>query len=224
MTSTACALACPCCGHEASAFLPFGRIPRTNAQCPDCGALERHRLLALLFDRRPSLLAGARTVLHVAPERPLTRRLARPGAVYVTCDLMAPGVSVRLDLTRLPFADRTFDAVLCNHVLEHVPDDRRAMAELRRVLRPSGWAILQSPVDSRLERTLEDPTVTDPAERERLFGQKDHVRQYGRDYAARLQDAGFALELIPFGVLADAMDTRRHALLPEHVHLCRSAA
>jgi len=220
----ACTLVCPCCGHEASAFLPFGRIPRANALCPVCGALERHRLLALLFERRPSLLAGARSVLHVAPERPLTWRLARPGVVYVTCDLMAPSVSVRLDLTRLPFADRTFDAVLCNHVLEHVPDDRRALAELRRVLRPSGWAILQSPVDHRLEHTLEDPTVTDPAERERLFGQKDHVRQYGRDYAARLREAGFVVERVPFGAVADEMQSRRHALLPEHVHLCRSAA
>jgi len=219
-----CTLACPCCGHEDAAFLPFGRIPRTNAQCPNCGALERHRLLALLFERRPSLLAGIRSVLHVAPERPLRWRLARPGVVYVTGDLMAPEVSVRLDLTRLPFADGTFDAVLCNHVLEHVPDDRRAMAELRRVLRPSGWAILQSPVDNRLERTLEDPTVTDPAERERLFGQKDHVRQYGRDYATRLRDAGFAVEQIRFDAIADATLARRHALLPEAVHLCRSAA
>jgi SAM-dependent methyltransferase len=217
-------LLCSCCGHEADAFLPFGRIRRENARCPACGALERHRLLALLFDRRPALLAGVRSILHLAPEPPLTRRLARPGVVYVKADLMASGVSVHLDLTRLPFADRTFDGVLCNHVLEHVPDDRRALAELRRILQPGGWAILQSPVDHRLERTLEDPAVTDPAERERLYGQRDHVRQYGRDYGARLREAGFLVDLVPFGALADEERSRRHALLPEHVHLCRSAA
>lgn len=184
---------CPCCGSRVRHFLPFGVIPRPEAQCPICGSLERHRLIYLylrkctdLFDGRP------KSVLHIAPEPIIGRLFRSVGFInYVSADLAPGEVTLRLDVTRIPFCDDSFDVIYCSHVLEHVPDDRMAMKEFRRVLKPSGWAILQVPITSAT--TFEDTTVTSPTERERLFGQQDHVRRYGLDYRERLEDAGFAV-------------------------------
>jgi 2-polyprenyl-3-methyl-5-hydroxy-6-metoxy-1,4-benzoquinol methylase len=212
---------CPCCGGRFAAFAPFGVVPRPNAQCPGCGALERHRLLSRYLRERTPLFARPHRVLHVAAE-PALSRLVRvaPGVRYVTADLAADA-DVRLDLTRLPFADATFDAVICNHVLEHVPDDKAAMAELRRVLAPDGWAILQVPLDDERAETFEDPGVRDPVARERLFGRHDHVRVYGRDYSERLEAAGFRVVVDPYVRSLPADEVARHGLRDdEHVHLC----
>jgi SAM-dependent methyltransferase len=133
-------------------------------------------------------------MLHVAPEPCLAPRLSAIEELdYVSGDLEPGPRQLHLDVTALPFEDRHFDAIICSHVLEHVPDDRRALAELRRVLRPDGWAVLLVPI--LRERTIEDPTETDPAERLRRFGQRDHVRVYGRDFYERLRDAGFAVTI-----------------------------
>ena len=105
----------------------------------------------------------------------------------------------RVDLTRIPHANASFDSVLCCHVIEHIPDDRRAMRELRRVLAPGGFGILQTPVQS-MDRTVEDPSVTDPAERRRRFGQPDHVRVYGRDFHDRLRETGFRVHRIRWSI------------------------
>lgn len=188
---------CPCCRTDAPAFLPFGiGIERPNARCPRCGSLERHRLLWLFLQRRPALQRPALRLLHVAPE-PVLRRLfaAIPGVHYIPADLDARD-GVRLDITRLPLPDASLDAVVCNHVLEHVPDDRQAMREFRRVLRPGGWAILQSPVDARRAQTYENPDVLTPEDRLHHFGQADHVRVYGDDYPVRLREAGFSVEVV----------------------------
>ncbi|MEX0936377.1 MAG: methyltransferase domain-containing protein [Pirellulales bacterium] len=136
-----------------------------------------------LLDGRP------KSMLHVAPEKCFEPKLRRAlGSGYVTADL-TKNTDVQMDICSIPFPDEHFDVVYCSHVLEHVPDDRRAMHELCRVLKPTGWAVLLVPVTR--ERTIEDPSITDPAERERLFGQHDHVRRYGPDYADRLREAGF---------------------------------
>lgn len=145
----------------------------------------------LYFARRTNLFDGRpKRVLHVAPERcfegPLRQRL---GAGYLTADLLDPGAMEQMDITNIRHPDESFDVIYCSHVLEHVPDDRQAMRELRRVLKQDGWAVLLVPITA--ERTIEDPTVTDPRERERAFGQHDHVRRYGPDYADRLREAGF---------------------------------
>jgi len=113
---------------------------------------------------------------------------------YLTADLNPEQVMVKMDITAIQYPDKTFDAILCNHVLEHIPDDRKAMSELHRVLKPGGWAILQVPVSKVLEQTYEDSTITSPQEREKHFGQKDHVRIYGKDYSQRLKEAGFEVE------------------------------
>jgi len=129
----------------------------------------------------------------MAPESCLTKEL-RKHYEYVSVDMYSPEVQTKTDITALCFSDECFDAIICNHVLEHVPDDRKAMSELYRVLKHGGWGSIQVPIEG--ERTLEDPAVIDPVERERLYGQSDHVRQYGEDFRERLQEAGFdVLEL-----------------------------
>jgi SAM-dependent methyltransferase len=214
---------CPCCETESPSFLPFGVRPRPNARCPKCGALERHRLLWLYLRNQPGRLWPGMRLLHVAPE-PVLRRLFEtvPGIAYVAADLHAAH-GVRLDITALPMGDASVDAIVCNHVLEHVPDDRRAMREFRRVLRPGGWAILQSPIDGRRAETYEDARVTSPAERERVFGQFDHVRVYGRDYGRRLEDAGFVVDAIDALESLEAELVVRQGLRPERVYLCQAS-
>lgn len=186
---------------------------RRNARCPKCGSLERHRLLWLYLERETDLLKRPARLLHVAPEPALERRLGGvPGIRSVTVDRHEPAVMVRADLTDLPFVDGFFDVALCSHVLEHVADDRRAIAELHRVLAPGGWAIVQSPVDPRRERTFEDPSIVSPEERLGAFGQHDHLRIYGRDYPERLRAAGFAVTVDPYPRRLGPEAVRRYAL------------
>jgi SAM-dependent methyltransferase len=190
---------CPCCDRSYRAFLPFGINPRTNAQCPGCGSLERHRLIMLFLRDRTPLFTAPHSLLDIAPERSIQRVLLRALTVsYTSGDLDSPLADIRLDITRMPFEAATFDVVLCMHVLEHVPDDRQAMKEMYRVLKPGGWAIIQAPVSQHRETTFEDPSVSSPQERVRLFGQEDHVRDYGRDYPDRLRSAGFEVDVVPF--------------------------
>jgi SAM-dependent methyltransferase len=213
-------LHCPCCGYSAEAFLPFGVVPRPNAMCPGCRSLERHRLLWKFFQDETDLFAAPLRVLHIAPEARLQRDLSRLAHLdYVSVDLESPLAMVRADITAMPFGDAAFDVILCSHVLEHVPDDGQAMREIRRVLRPGGWALLQSPMDERLAATFEDPAITDPDERQRRFGQRDHVRVYGRDYADRLRAAGFDVEVNDYASRLGAETRIAHALMDEALYL-----
>lgn len=150
------------------------------------------------------------------------RHLAgKPGIQYVTADRDPASGEVCVDITSMAFADDSFDVILCSHVLEHIPDDASAMADLHRVLRPGGWAMLQVPLDETREHTFEDAAVIDPAEREQLFGQADHVRVYGRDYGARLEHAGFRVHIDDFAYGLDARMVTKYALLPESIYVCR---
>lgn len=163
-----------------------------------CGALERHRLLALWLQSQ-ALFEPSTRVLQMAPERSLEAALRKqPHSRYVTADLREGAAEIEADITDLPFPDESFDVVLCNHVLEHVPDDRKAVSELFRVLRPGGRALMMHPIDYGREHTDEDPGLLDPEERMRRFRQEDHVRIYGRDFPARLADAGFAVTMERF--------------------------
>jgi SAM-dependent methyltransferase len=184
---------CPCCGGDFSRFRPHRGRP--DAKCPRCGALERHRLLQLFLGERTDILSRELTMLHVAPEHALQERLRRqPGLSYLSVDLDSPLAMEHADLLQLPYEDGRFDVVMCNHVLEHVSDDGRALAEIWRVLRSEGGrAIIMSPIDENRSDTLEDPSVTSPAERDRVFGQSDHLRRYGRDFAGRVAAAGFVV-------------------------------
>jgi SAM-dependent methyltransferase len=187
---------CPVCETSSRAFRPFGNPPRPQAHCAHCYSLERHRLVWLYFTRRTALFDGRpKIMLHLAPEYGMERRLRhRIGSGYITADLMNPEVMVRMDVTAIEYPDESFDVIYCSHVLEHVPDDRGAMRELHRVLKRDGWAVLQVP--TRPGATYEDPAIVDPLERLRAFGQEDHVRQYGDDFADRLRQAGFAVQVV----------------------------
>ncbi len=212
---------CPCCGEHYARFLSFGRLQRENAQCPNCLCLERHRTLWLYFQQKTSLFEQPLKVLHVAPETVYYNRFrTMENLDYVTIDLDSPRAMMKMDLMAMTFPDNTFDVVLCNHVLEHVSDDGQAMREILRVLKPGGWAILQVPLDESLGETFEDPTVTSPQERERLFGQDDHVRLYGRDYARRLAEAGFEVQVDPFAHQLPPEQVARYALAVEDIYRC----
>jgi SAM-dependent methyltransferase len=192
---------CPCCGGHFARFADYSgaHLRLREIVCPGCGALERHRLLWLYLLERTDLFTRPQRVLHVAPEVTYLRALRpAPHLHYVAIDLRAQIADARMDLQSIAFADRSFDAILCSHVLEHVRDDRRALRELFRVLRPGGWAILQSPVDHGIPTTLDDPAITSPRERELLYGQHDHRRLYGADYRTRLEDAGFRVEALGY--------------------------
>jgi SAM-dependent methyltransferase len=156
-----------------------------------CGTAERHRLTWVYLQQQTDLFnGGPKSVLHVAPEPFFEDRLRSVlGRDYLTADLLNPRAMVKMDITDIQYPDDTFDVVYCSHVLEHVPDDRKAMRELRRVMKPDGWAILLVPITA--DATFEDPSITDPQERLRAFGQEDHVRRYGPDYLDRLREAGF---------------------------------
>lgn len=199
--------------------------------CPICWANQRSRLIYTFFRTRKPLRPGE-AVLHVAPELTLYRHLFRGANIdYHPADLCPeryreiPAVE-KVDITNIPYADRTFDVVLCNHVLEHVPDDRKAMRELRRVLKDDGVALLQVPLGMKLTETDEDPSIADAGERERRFGQFDHVRLYAEaDYRARLTEAGFSIETLGIAEIAGAEDFVRHQLNPrERLFLARRAA
>lgn len=166
-----------------------------NAMCPVCGSSDRVRLLYLFLKNKTNLFTRRIKLLHIAPEDALRDLLLKLKNVdYLTSDLDPGKVMEQMDITIIGYPENSFDAILCNNVLEHIPDDRKAMRELYRVLKPGGWAILQVPVSKVLEETFEDFSITSPQEREKHFGQKDHVRIYGNDYIRKLTKAGFAVE------------------------------
>jgi SAM-dependent methyltransferase len=211
---------CPICKNHYRKFLPYGRIKtRANALCPGCLSLERHRLIELYLEQKTNFYTTRLKVLHIAPEPCFMKRFqGQHGDGYITADLESPLAKVKMDIHHMPFPENHFDVVLCNHVLEHVDDDILAMSEIRRVLSPGGWSILQVPWFSPVpETTLEDPAITDLRERERLFGQDDHVRKYGRDYLQRIQRAGLRPEGNEFSTTLSDERVRRHGVVKGEV-------
>jgi SAM-dependent methyltransferase len=213
-------LVCPCCEGHFKQFMPFrGKI---NSRCPGCGSLKRHRLIWLYLKERTHFFSAPLTVLHFAPEYLFQKVFEKmPNLDYFSADWASPRSRIKMDITNITYEADTFDAIITNHVLEHVTDDVRAMSELRRVLKPGGFAILQSPVNRNFEKTYEDPSVTSPKDRKRAFGQEDHVRIYGRDYKNRLEQAGFTVKLDNFAHGLGLEKIRRHVLPAEEpVYYC----
>ena len=220
---------CPCCERQFRRFIPRHGV---DSLCPGCLALQRHRLLVLYLVRETCVPSGTLAVLHIAPEEGLQEKLTQiAGPDYVTLDASPSAtVAVRGDVTALPFSPASFDLIICSHVLEHVPDDARALSELIRVLRPGGSAVLLQPVHDELEATVEDPAITSPAERRRAFGQSDHARIYGRDFPERVRAAGFEVSKLDYLAALDRQTIVMHGLGREFIYVatkpspCSSAA
>ncbi|WP_258101738.1 class I SAM-dependent methyltransferase [Marinoscillum pacificum] len=210
---------CPVCDSTFRKFLPYGRQSRENALCPSCLALERHRLIWLYLRDRTDFFTKERKMLHIAPELCFIDRFEKLDNLdYITGDIESPLAKVKMDIHEIPFEENTFDVIFCNHVLEHVDSDIKAMQEMRRVLKPGGWAILQVPFFYPLEdETFEDKSITSPTEREKVFGQDDHVRMYGKDYAKRLASAGFKVVEEKMVMELPKEEVKRYALPQDEI-------
>jgi len=209
---------CPCCGGHFHTFLPF----ETDRKCPRCGCLKRHRLLWLYLKEKTDFLTGHRKVLNVSP-LPFFQKKCKnlKNLDYISVDISSPTSMIRMDITNIAMSDNQFDCIICYHVLEHIPNDTKAMRELFRVLKPGGWGILQSPVRHDLDKTFEDPNIVSPEERKNVFGQRDHVRIYGRDYKNRLERAGFIVKLDNFVKELEEDEIKRYDLPKnEMIYFC----
>lgn len=204
----------PIDGKSFKTFLPYGYgTQRNNALSPSTLSLERHRLLWLYLQNETDFFTAPHKVLHFAPEQAFYKRFKnRSNLDYVTTDLNSPLADVKADICNLPFEDDSFDVILCNHVLEHIPDDTKAMQELYRVLKPGGFGVFQIPQDLNRETTFEDNTITDKKERAKIFGQYDHVRIYGRDYFDKLRSIGFKVEEVDYTATLPQEDITKYCL------------
>lgn len=210
---------CPIDGRTYRKFLPYGRlVSRKNALCPSSLSLERHRLMWLFLKNKTNFFTQKIKLLHIAPELCFMKIFESMGNLeYTTGDIESPLATVMMDVHDIPFEENTFDVVFCNHVMEHVENDLKSMSEIYRVLKPGGWAIIQSPVYPEIEKTLEDPSITDPLDRERVYGQNDHMRKYGRDYGSRLEEGGFKVTEDNYLQELSSEVRRRYALPDEEI-------
>ncbi|WP_350285201.1 methyltransferase domain-containing protein [uncultured Croceitalea sp.] len=195
-------------------FLPYGyENPREGVLSPSTLSLERHRLLWLYLKNETNFFTDNLKLLHFAPEQAFYHRFKKLKNIdYTTTDLNSPLADVKADICNLPFEDAQFDVILCNHVLEHIPDDTTAMKELYRILKPGGWGIFQIPQDLKRATTFEDDSITDKKERAKIFGQYDHVRVYGRDYFDKLRRVGFKVEEEDYTAMVGAEEVERYRL------------
>lgn len=210
---------CPCCGFQSKDWAPQGIDSQVARQyntvgmglrigrCWKCRAQDREKLLFLYLRDIEKIFDGRRIkILHIAPENIIAKQILRaPNIDYKCGDYFADGYIYppyvhNMNVLSLPFSNDTFDLVICNHVLEHIADDQKAMLELFRVLKKGGRGVLQVPISKQLNKTLEDSTVKTEEERLLAYGQKDHLRLYGLDYKGRLENCGFRVELITFSV------------------------
>jgi glycosyltransferase involved in cell wall biosynthesis/SAM-dependent methyltransferase len=219
---TPLSVVCPVCNAMLSEFQPYGAIPRPNALCPRCGSLERHRLLWLFLRKKTNLFSEKLKVLDIAPTKGLSDNMkAMSNIEYMSIDINSELAVRHMDIAAMDFPDNYFDCVICYHVLEHIPDDRKAMQELFRVMKPGGWAILQVPLDHKLEHTIEGANIGDPSIRKQLFGQEDHLRLYGRDYKSRLECVGFKVEIDKFGQSLSSEEISKFRLIQnENIYFC----
>jgi SAM-dependent methyltransferase len=190
----------PIDGKTFSKFLPYGyEHQRENVLSPSTLSLERHRLLWLYLKHKTAFFSSPQKVLHFAPEQAFYKRFkALKHLDYTTTDLNSPIADVKADICQLPFKNNSYDLVICNHVLEHIQDDTKAIREIFRVLKSDGMAILQIPQDMNRSKTFEDDSITDPKQRAEIFGQYDHLRIYGRDFFEKLREIGFEVHEVDY--------------------------
>lgn len=200
-------MTCPICNFSAEKFIPYGEKSllfskykiigggyRENAVCPSCYSMDRERLIFLYLNTINKL--KDLKILHVAPEKNIRIFLSSISKNYITADLLKNDVDLNIDLTNTYLEEESFDLIICNHVLEHIIHDNKAMKELYRILKNKGIAILQVPISNNLNATFEDVNITSNEDRLTCFGQEDHVRIYGKDYTTRLKNVGFDVNKI----------------------------
>jgi len=211
----------PIDGNSFRKFLPYGYSKqRKNALSPSTLSLERHRLMWLFLKNETSFFTSNKKLktLHIAPEQCFLKIFKNQKNLdYITSDLESPIADVKADICNLPFQDNSFDVIFCNHVLEHIPNDTKAMQELFRVLKKGGFGIFQIPQDISREKTFEDASITDKIERTKIFGQYDHVRVYGRDYFNKLRSVGFAVDEIDYTKKMAAKELERFCLMKNEI-------
>ena len=206
----------PIDGKSFRSFLPYGyENQRDNVLSPSTLSLERHRLLWLYLKKNTDFFTNTKNkkVLHFAPEQCFYKRFRTQKNIdYTTTDLLSPLADVKADICNLPFEDNTYDIIFCNHVLEHIPDDTKAMQEIFRVLKPNGMAVLQIPQELDRKETFEDNSITNKEERAKIFGQYDHVRVYGYDYFEKLRSIGFKVHEIDYTSQLSTEDNNQFCL------------
>lgn len=209
----------PIDGRSYRKFLPYGYgKQRDNALSPGTLSLERHRQMWLYLQNDTDFFTKKYKVLHIAPEQEFLRRFRKMKNLdYTSADLFSPIVDVKADILDLPFEDESYDVIFCNHVLEHIVDDRKAMSELYRVMKKGGWGIFQVPMKNSMENTYEDFSIKDPKERQKHFGQYDHVRWYGMDYFSRLQSVGFQTDANFYSRKFPVHDRQRFGLMENEI-------
>lgn len=188
---------CPICETNHEKFNSFGYIPREDALCQTCGSLERHRLSWLIIkDKIKNKDLSNNNLLHIAPEKIFMEKFTSLFKEnYLTADLCDKNAKLKMDITNIEYPEKSFDYIYCNHVLEHIQDDKKAMRELNRVLKQDGWAILLVPIMTK-GLTEEDYSINTPEERMKHYGHSDHVRNYGYDYKKRLEENRWKVEII----------------------------
>ena len=204
----------PIDGKSFRKFLPYGyETQRENVLSPSTLSLERHRLLWLYLKNETDFFTAKKSLLHFAPEQAFYKRFKKMSNLeYTTTDLESPLADVKADICGLRFEDNSFDLIFCNHVLEHIPDDTKAMQELFRVLKKGGMGIFQIPIDIERESTFSDDSITDKKERAKIFGQYDHVRIYGRDYFDKLRSIGFKVDEIDYSSKLSSEEIKKYCL------------
>jgi SAM-dependent methyltransferase len=204
----------PIDGKSFKSFLPYGYgNQRNNVLSPSTLSLERRRLLWLYLQNETDFFTAPKKVLHFAPEQAFYKRFRNLKHLdYITTDLNSPLANVKADICNLPFKDNEFDIILCNHVLEHIPDDTKAMQELYRVMKVGGMGIFQIPQDLNRDKTFEDNSIIDRKQRAEIFGQYDHVRIYGLDYFDKLRSIGFKVEEVDYTATLTDSDVTRFCL------------
>jgi len=212
---------CPCCGTSLTEFAANFSTGEKDTMCPRCLSSPRHRLIQLYMKDKTNFFDSKLKVLHFAPIFAFQKLFEdRPNLDYLSVDINSPLVMKKEDINNISFPDNTFDVILCNHVLEHIEDDIHAMGELRRVLKPDGWAILLVPIDTTRETTFVDPNIQSADDRQKYYYHYDHKRLYGLDYNRRLESAGFTVKVDNYYQEISPDLIRFHGLSQEPIYLC----
>lgn len=210
---------CTVCDHSARLFIR-DPIAQNEFRCPNCYSLERHRLLGLYKNK--VFFTGNKKMLHFAPEECVKKVFSdKKNIDYLSADLDRSKAMIEMDIQNIQFPENSFDLIICNHVLEHIPNDQKAMNELYRVLKPRGWAFLTVPINYKSETTFEDPAIFTPEQRIENYGQADHLRVYGLDFREKLNEAGFIVTVDNrLDTMADELKSRYCLNKKEYLYLC----